>query len=230
MGAVEREHHLRKQVGAIALITSPILGLIGAAVSPALDSDEQEWLGNLAEASDRASFGMILMAASIALGVFAVFTIAHMLRERGSMYGDVGAGLAGIGFVLTTIFIGMQLMANELATSAVPTEAAAAVVEDANTNPVAIVALVGAMAWAIGLLVLAFGLIQAQAAPTLSAVGLGLFAVGAFAGFFGYLTPVLIASFAVLTASLLPLGWYVLRETDEQWEHTPRFHGFHAST
>lgn len=230
MEPVGREHHLRKQIGGAALIVAPALGLIGALVSPALDSDELDWIGNLAAATDRAWIGTILGVASIALGVFAVLALAHMLRERAPEYGDLGGAMALIGMVLATIYFGMAAMANEMARSALAEGTAAQVVNDALTSPVGVASLIGGLLFPAGLLVLAVGLYRAQAAPALSAIGLGLFAVAMAVGYLAFSTPLLVAGFVVLTAALAPLGWAVLKEGDEAWEHTPTFRGFRAQS
>lgn len=86
----------------------------------------------------------------------------------------------------------------------------------------------GALLFPAGLLVQAVGLYRAQAAPALSAIGLGLFAVAMAVGHRAFSTPLLVAGFVVLTAALAPLGWAVLEEGDEAWEHTPTFRGFRA--
>ena len=230
MRPVEKEHHLRKQIGGAALILGPIIGLAGVLVSPAMDSDELDWVANLAAGTDRAWTGTILGVASVALGVFAVLALAHMLRERAPEYGDLGGALAIIGLVLTTMFFGIVAMANEMARSAIADTTAAQVLNDALTSPVAVAALIGALVFPVGLIVLAVGLYRAEAAPALSAIGLGLFAVAAAVGYLAFSTPLLVAGFVVLTAALAPMGWQVMREPDEAWEHTPRYHGFHART
>lgn len=230
MRPVEKEHHLRKQIGGAALILAPLVGLIGAIVSPALDSDEQDWIGNLSAATDRAWTGSILGVASLALGVFAVLALAHMLRERAPEYGDIGGAMALIGMVLATIYFGMVAMANEMARSALAEGTAAQLVNDALTSPIGVASLIGALLFPGGLLVLAVGLYRAQAAPVMTAIGLGLFAVAMPVGYLAFSTPVLVAGFAILFAALAPLGWAVLRETDEAWEHTPKFRGFGAQT
>lgn len=230
MAPVDREHHLRKQIGGAALILAPLAGLVGVIASPGLDSNELEWIANLAAGTDRAWIGSLLGLASVALGVFAVLALAHLLRERAPEYGDVGGAMALIGLVLATVYFGMVAMANEMARSAVAEATSAQLVNDALTSPLGVASLFGSLLFPVGLIVLAVGLYRAQAAPMPSAVGLGLFAVAAAVGYLAFSTPLLVAGFAVLTAALAPLGWQVLREADEAWEHTPRFRGFHAQS
>lgn len=220
----EREH-LRKQVGGVALIATPLLGLIAAIAAPRLDSDEGTWLENIADATGRASFATIVNALSIATAVFAVLALAHLLRERQTAFGQVGGALALVGMVFTAMFLGMEAMTNEVAQSGIDPRLASELVKDTATNPVAVVAWAGSVIFAVGLVVLAIGLFRAEAASVYTTVGLGLFAIGMVVAYAAFSSPLLVASFAVLTVALVPLGWQVLRETDEAWEHTPMFRG-----
>ena len=230
MGSIEREHHLRKQIGGLAMLAAPVFGLVGIAVAPALDSNEREWLDNIAEATNRAWFGQIMLVLSLGFAVFAVLALVHMLRERESTYGDVGGALAVFGIVLAAIYSGAVGMTIEVNNSLVGTGYAAEIVKDAADNPIAITGLVGLVAFGVGLLVLAVGLYRAQVVPVMTSLGIGLFAVGLVIGYQVLSTPLVIASFVVLTVALLPVGWHVMRETDEAWEHAPRVHGFRMQT
>jgi hypothetical protein len=80
---------------------------------------------------------------------------------------------------------------------------------------------------ALGFIALAYGLFRARAVYWMSAL---LMAAGAVVIDLG-LGPVAsnalaIAGAAALTVGLGSIGWTVLTETEEAWEHTPEFHGF----
>lgn len=230
MKPVETEHHVRKMIGGVALIVAPIFGLVGMVTTPRMDSTESQWLSNLAAGTDRAWWGLALGALGLALGLFAILALAHMLRERAPAFGDVGGAAAMIGLALSGVFLGFVAMATELARSSVDIAAAAKVLDDATTNPIAILAIGGTLLFSVGLLVLAVGLFRTEGAPVFSAIGIGLFAVGSAIGYLTFSTPVVAVAFAVLAVALAPLGWQVVRESDEAWEHTPRFEGFRAQT
>ena len=96
------------------------------------------------------------------------------------------------------------------------------------------VALLGLLvlpfAWMAGMVLLACGLYRAravQAAMALStAAGAALLAAGA-----GFESEVLaLAGAAVAFVGLAGTGWMVLKETDEEWEHTPQRGGPLAGT
>lgn len=222
----EREHHLHKQIGGMALIVSPLLGLLGVAIAPPLRSDAAAWLARVKEASTRAQVSAIFMIASLAVAVYAVLALTHLLREREWPTGQIGGGFALVGIVLTTINTGFAAAVEVIARSSGNAAVGTKVIEDWKTSPVALVALGGSLLFSAGLLILAFGLYRAEAAPAPCAIGIGLFAVGSVVGFATFSSWVAIVSFAVLFVSAAPIGWEILTEGDASWEHTPRFHGF----
>lgn len=226
MGAIEREHHLRKQVGGLALMAAPVLALIGVALTPTLESDEEQWLANLADGMNRAWAGHIVGVVSLGVMAFAVFALVHILREREPLFADIGGGVALFGIVLSAIYTGMVGMTMTLNDSLVSTRYAAEILHDAATNPIAITGLVGLAVFGVGMLVLAVGLYRAAVIPTLLALGIAVATIGMVAGYTLASTPMLIAAFIVGTAAMAPIGWTVLREADDAWEHTPLVRGF----
>ena len=75
-------------------------------------------------------------------------------------------------------------------------------------------------------IVLAWGLARAHAVPAWSALCIAVAAVlfaisGPTAS-----SPMQLIAAAVLLVGLGAIGWMVLSETDDQWEHTPEVHGF----
>ena len=74
----------------------------------------------------------------------------------------------------------------------------------------------------VGLVAMSYGLYRAQVAPTWAAGALGLGAL-LFAAALPTGSAVLFAiGLAAMVAGMAPIGWKVLGETDEQWEHPPR--------
>ena len=74
----------------------------------------------------------------------------------------------------------------------------------------------------IGLVAMSYGLYRAQVAPKWAAGALGLGAL-----LFSVALPtgsavVFAIGLAAMVIGMAPIGWKVLGETDEQWEHTPR--------
>jgi hypothetical protein len=76
--------------------------------------------------------------------------------------------------------------------------------------------------------VLATGLYKSRVVAPWSAVALGVAAVVlAVANPLGA-KPIILAAEVVLLAGLGSIGWMIMTETTEEWEHTPEFHGYGA--
>jgi len=84
------------------------------------------------------------------------------------------------------------------------------------------VLLVAVLLLPVGLVAMSYGLYRAQLAPTwaVGALGLGapLFAASLPTGS----AVVFAIGLAAMLVGMAPIGWEVLGETDEQWEHPPR--------
>jgi len=78
----------------------------------------------------------------------------------------------------------------------------------------------------IGMIVLAYGVFRTKVAASWSAICIAVAAVGAAIGNPLAVKPLIVVADVVLLVGLGSIGWTVLAETDEEWEHTPQFHGF----
>lgn len=223
METTQQTDHLRKSVAGVAMLASPVLAIAGWAIYPTLKSDEGEQLRELAGGTTRATIGLSLDLLSTALAVFAVLGAVHLLREREMMLGSVGGGMAIIGLVGVAVMTGLQGSAIELARSGV-TDANVGIYEDMMGGRVFWLGMAGGFIVSAGMVILAVGLYRARAVPEPSALLLGVFAVAQLVGFGMASTPIVVASFVILFAAIAPVGVQILRETDAEWEHAPRFH------
>lgn len=221
-----QHEHQRKLVAGACMIGSPLFGVAAWAVAPAMDSDEGAALREIAGATGRATASAIFGTISVALGVFAVLGVVHLLRDRESRLGQIGGAVAVLGLVGVMMNTGIQAAAIEIAKRG-SDGASAALYDDILTGTLGFVGIASGVLLSAGLLMLCVALFQAEAAPQPSTVLIGLFAIGQVAGFLLFSNPIVLASFLALAIGLVPLGYLVLTETDDQWEHTPRFHGFH---
>ena len=80
------------------------------------------------------------------------------------------------------------------------------------------IAVVGALAWLFGMLLLAYGLARARAAPAWMAGGIAVAAIIVFAGQVSDNRIIFAVAFAIYLASLGLLGGRILAESDEAWE------------
>ena len=84
----------------------------------------------------------------------------------------------------------------------------------------------GAFALAVGLVLLAIGLMRAHAAHWTSAGSLAAGAVLFVVASAAFSTGLLIVAAAFTVVGLVPVGLRVLDESEEDWEHTPEVTGF----
>ncbi len=188
MNGLSNAHHFRKTVAGICMVGAPLLLLLSMIVESVIGTSEDSFVIGRVGDPDTGSLEQMLLVGGLVLMVPAVLGLMHMLRERESAIGHLGAAVALIGL------------------------------------------LVMPFAWMAGMILLAGGLYRAravQAAMALSAAaGAALLAAGG-----GFGSEVLaLAGAAVMLVGLGGTGWLVLKETDEEWEHTPEHGGPLAGT
>lgn len=216
----------RRVFAGISMITAPLALGVAYLVAPQLRSDTAEQLTAFAAAPGRLEAGLVIGLAGAALSVFAALGLAHLLREDQPWFGQLGAVLAVTGIVLYSATQGALVAASEAAQLDV---AAATAVWDASTsNPVLVVAVAGLVAAGIGFLVLAAGLVMARTAPLWSSVGLALGTVVLIVGILATSTVWAVIGAAIVFIGLAPLGYEIVAEPDEAWEHPVHFQGMRA--
>lgn len=222
------EQHRRKIFAGFAMIAAPLL--LGAAyvIGPATKSDATEQIEELVAAGGRVEIGMIFYLSALVLFVFVVMALAHLLREERPWMAQIGGVLAVTGLLLTGVINGSYLTLSEAAQLDVTT--AVTLMEAVESNPVSIVAFAGILAFIVGVLILATGLLLARTAPAWSgallAIGVLVEAIGTFAA----LDVVALAGIGAMFLALAPLGYELIVEPDEAWEHPAHFEGFRPVT
>lgn len=209
----------------ISLVLSPVLAVVAWAVHPGLDSDARAALSGYVGAATAADWAMVLNTLSVVLAVFAVIGIVHLLREKEAALGYVGGAATIAALVLVATSGGLEAAANGLARAGVSDDTVA-IYEDVQAGPAGWTLIVGGVLMGVGLLMLALNLYQTRVVPEPSALLIALFAVGQFVGFATSSTPLVLASFAVLAVALVPVGYLLLTESEEEWKHAPRFHWY----
>lgn len=218
------ELHRRKIFAGIAMIAAPLL--MGAAymVGPEAVSDTVAGMQALAADPGAAEVGMVLYVGALLLFVYATFGVVHLLREQRPWLSQIGGLLAVTGLILVGVVNGVYLAALEAAQLDVAT--AAAMMEAVEANPVALLAFTGTLFVPVGFVVLAVGLLRSQTAPAWSgwllAIGIVVQTIGDFASS----NALSLVGITALVLALVPLGYQLLVEPDEAWEHPARFTGF----
>jgi hypothetical protein len=218
------ELHRRKLFAGIAMIAAPLLVAIAYLIGPSLQRDSAAQMAALADAPGRMNAALIVGLIGLVLFVYAALGLAHLLREERSWMGQIGGLLAVTGLVFIGVMQGAYIAATEAAQLDVA--AAAATFDNVMGNPVMILAIAGSVAVAVGFVVLAIGLLLARTAPMWSAVLLGVGSIVQWFGISFASTPLTILGFGLVFVGLAPLGYGLIAEPDEAWEHPVHFEGF----
>lgn len=220
---------VRKTLTGACMIAAPIAFLVGDLTWPVKHSKAASALADAMRVSDsRIWFSTLVTLAGMALFVGAVLGLAHMLHEHHPALAITGGAVALVGLVFVAAIIGAQGVFLTAAVRHGSDAATVAMVKDvvSLSMPLGLMTmLVG-----IGAIVLAVGLMQAKLIPMWAGVLIIIAAVGLDIGPATALKPVIYAAEIALIVGLGAVGVEVLTETDEQWEHTPVFHGFTRAT
>jgi hypothetical protein len=222
-------HHFRKMVAGACMIAAPILFLAAMVVSPGFDSSGAGYLANAADDPDAWYAMTALSLASLVFVVPAILGLMHMLREREVALGHVGGALALIGALAFAAQQGFNLVVWQMADGGDPAQMAALIDRFQESAGVMVPLLGGGLAFCLGFVVLAWGLVRAHAVHPGVAAAIALGAVALAVGFTAYEQVVLIASGVLFTLGTGAVGRMVWRETDADWEHTPELHGLGAT-
>lgn len=220
MRTLSRSEQLRKVLCGSCLIAAPALLLVGGLLHPTETADPARQYEIIASSPDRWELAHWIITVSMLLMVGAVLGLAHQLHEQRPAEGILGGAVTLVGVLaLFAVAAAETVVVPELGRS---TEGGAAalyerIFEFGSTRWT--VLLVAALLLPVGLVAMSYGLYRAQLAPTwvAGALGLGalLFAVSLPTGS----AVVFAIGLAAMVVGMAPIGWKVLSETDEQWEH-----------
>lgn len=222
MTDLSRSERLRKAVCGSCLIAAPVLLLVGGLLHPEETSDVARQYSIVAARADRWELSHWFIGASMLLFVGAVLGLAHQLHEQRPAEGILGGAVALVGVMaLFAVAAAEAVVIPELGRSSEAGAAALYARIFEFGSPRWTVLLVAVLLLPVGLVVVSYGLYRARVAPTWAAGALGFGAV-VFAVSLPTGSAVLFAiGLPALVVGLAPIGWKVLAETDEQWEHPP---------
>ena len=222
---VSDSQHFRKTVAGACMIISPLLLLIGFAVSPRLETAASKQLAAAAGHPDRYLITMFLALAGVALLFGAILGLSHMMRERGAAYGNVGGAIALLGALGVMASMSVGFMTWVMAKDGV-SAADANLLHRFNESAGAVTIGVVGYFLAVGVVIMCMGLYRAHFVDwwmaMLVAVGVVLIEVA----FPAHALWMAIVGSAFLLVGLGSIGLMVLGETDADWEHTPEYRGF----
>lgn len=211
--------HFRRLVAGFCLIAAPVVLLTGALLHPQNKDPASAHLAVVADNPSRYYLAHAILLAGVVLFLPAILGIMHLVRERATRFGHIGGGLAMIGLfgaaaIVSVDGIATSQMSQPQANVAEMAALLDRIKESAGTRAIAVV---GAVGFLFGMLLLAYGLWRARAVQPWMA---GLIAAAAITFFIAQVTENQITfaiAFAVYLVALGPLGWRILTESDEEW-------------
>jgi hypothetical protein len=221
MSTLSGFERLRKVVFGSCLITAPALLLVGGLLQPRDATDPARQYKIVSGTADRWQVNW-MMAVSMLLMVGAVLGLAHLLHEQRPAEGILGGAVAVTGILTLFVVEAETVIVSGLGRSSEAGAAApsGAILEFGPTRWT--LPLTAVLLLPVGLVDMGYGLYRAQVVPTWAAcaVGVGalLFAVSLPTGS----AVVFAVGLVSMVVGVVPIGWKVLVETDEQWEHPPR--------
>lgn len=223
MRTLSRSERLRKVLCGSCLIAAPALLFVGGLLHPTETTDPVRQYEIISSSADRWEVAHWFITASMLLMVGAVLGLAHLLHEQRPAEGVLGGAVALAGaLALFAVAAAETIVVTELGRSGA---AGAAVLYERIFEFGATrwtVLLVAVLLLPVGLLAMSYGLYRARLAPTWTTGALGfgalLFAVSLPTGS----AVVFAVGLAAMVVGMAPIGWKVLSETDDQWEHPPR--------
>lgn len=223
MGTLPRSERLFKVLCGSCLIAAPALLFVGGLLHPTETSDPARQYEIISANPDRWELAHWIITASMLLMVGAVLGLAHQLHEQRPAEAILGGAVALAGVLaLFAVAAAETVVIPELGRSSKGAAAALyeRIFEFGSTRWT--VLLVAVLLLPVGLVAMSYGLYRAQLAPTWAsgALGLGalLFAVSLPTGS----AVVFAIGLGAMLVGMAPIGWKVLSETDEQWEHPPQ--------
>ncbi len=207
-------NNFRKSVAGLSLIGAPLIGLVGALLTPQYSGDLGEELSAISAHTGRWLVSDFLNLLTFFLMIPAVFGLLHLLRHRSVALGHIGAALALLGLFFHGAIIGFALVSVPLVESGMERAQMVAFAERMYEGPAFIMILAPFIGFYLGMILLAVALWRAKVAPLWISV---LLVAGLLSEFVGTdaVSPELM--FVLLLVSLGWIGLRVLRMSDTQW-------------
>jgi hypothetical protein len=221
MSTLSRSEQLRKAVCGSCLIAAPALLLVGALLHPNETKYPAHQYEIISSSADRWDVNWITTA-SMLLMVGAVIGLAHLSHEQRPAEAMLGGAVALGGVLALFIVAAETVIVPELGPSRRADTAGqpARILELGSTRWT--VASVAVLLLSVGLVAMGYGLYRAHVAPTWTACALGLGALLFAASLPTGSAVVSAIGLAAIVVGMARIGWEVLGETDEQWEHPPK--------
>lgn len=222
----ERAEHLRKTVTGACMIAAPILFIVADSLWPVEHTEGPKMVADAAGNTDQAYAATLVGLVAMVLIAGAVIGLAHMLHERRPGLAFVAGAFGLTGVVINAAGFGMLGFFLAEAPDSSSNAVMGRLLDDMTSRAAPL--MVFGVTLMIGTILFGIGLARAHIIPTWAAVCMALGGIGITVGNSVAAKNLIISSEVLLLVGLGSIGLQVLTETDEEWEHTPDFHGYRA--
>jgi hypothetical protein len=208
-------NNFRRTLAGLCLIAAPLVGLIGALITPQFTGDIGEELATISDQPVPWLIGNFLTLISFLLLTPAVLGLVHLLSKHSVTLGHIGGGLVLLGAFFHAAIIGFALVEVPLVESGIERTQMVAFAHQMYEGAAFLMILFPFLAFYLGSIILSVGVWRARVAPLWVAA---VIVAATPSEFFGpeVLSPELM--FAFLLGGFGWLGLKVLRMSDAQWE------------
>lgn len=220
----ERDVRFRKAVVGVALLAAPLLSVISWVLVPTSMVRGTEFVSDVAEIDTGvAALSQVTGTLFFPLAVLGILGLLHLLKGRESLVGTIGGGLAIVGLTLNTVALGAVGTLAQAVYSDVDRVAAAGLVEDTMNGLTGMLALAGVLLAAIGTTMLGVALYRAHTVARGVAACLAVYGPIQAVAFGMESIALITVSYGVMAMAFMPVGWWIVRCSPEEWRQPPAF-------
>jgi hypothetical protein len=226
MSTLSDAQHFRRMLAGTCMIAAPLVLLASSIVAPSVSSTKEgPILQAIGDHPDRFYLSTVLLIVGVVLLVPAVLGLMHLLREKRAALAHVGGGLTMVGVLTFMLFGGISLVQWQMVRGGADRGQMVSLLHRFDHTAGTQVFLYFSLAFTIGLIVLAAGLYWARLVHWGPSALLAVGAVVLQVAIISNRSWLFIVATAILFVGLATIGWMILTETDEAWEHPPETHG-----
>ncbi len=203
---------LGRRVAGVCLIAAPAV-LLGCARPPTVSHDAAAHLAVAARSPGRYFAAHAILLAGLVLFLPAVLALMHLVQGPATRLSRVGCAVAIVGLFGATALVAVDGIAvSQMAQPQANAEEMAALLARIKASAgLRTIAVPGALAFLLGMLLLAFGLGRSRAVRQWMPAGLAMAAITVFIGQVTDNRSIFAVAFAIYLLVLGPLGWATLR-------------------
>jgi hypothetical protein len=214
------DRSFRRLAVAAAMVVGPPVLLLTEIVHPEPSSEPAELFAIATDNASRWYLAHALALIALAAAIPIVMGLMHLLRATRPGWGNAGATIALLGLVPLAALVGTEFVVWQA--TGVDSPAMVQLLERLNESPGIFLVVLFALLFPIGFAVLGVGLYLARVVPRWQAAVLAISMPVLFVGDFAPAKILTLIGGALFVVSVVPLGWRLLTQTDDEWEATSR--------